>query len=203
MISVIWTLHQDSCEFFSTFEQKAMEQQFLEETRRELINGYAKKRHPFRYFTLATLNNGKPRQRTVVLRKMLPDFNLLLYTDKRSQKVADITANSAVSALFYHPKKLIQLRLEGKAQVITDKDQLKDYWTRIAETSKKDYITTLAPGTAIENPDHTTYNEDNPYFCALQIIPETIEYLRLKRPHHLRIKYVREAARWEGQFLVP
>jgi hypothetical protein len=60
-----------------------LKNQYLEEAR-ELI-GHAKG-HPFRYFVLATNENGKPRQRTVVLRKTLLDLSLVIYTDKRTQK---------------------------------------------------------------------------------------------------------------------
>ena len=180
-----------------------MELEFLEKARRELINGYAKKRHPFRYFTIATMHGDAPRQRTVVLRKLLPDFSLLVYTDKRSKKVKDIMQNPAVSALFYHPKQLLQLRVDANAKLITDKEQLQRYWQNIPENSRKDYITTVAPGTEISNPDHVSYDPDTNYFKALRLIPNTIEYLQLKRPNHLRIRFTKDVGEWTGQFLVP
>lgn len=180
-----------------------MELQFLEQSRRELVNGHTKKRHPFRYFTLGTINADKPRQRTVVLRKVLPDMSLLIYTDLRSQKVADITSNSAVSALFYHPKQLLQLHIDGQAELITDATELQNYWNNIPECSRKDYITTKPPGTDISNPDHVTYDPETNYFTAIKIIPDTIEYLQLKRPNHLRVKFTRSHNNWTGQFLTP
>ena len=36
-----------------------MKNQYLEEAIQELVNGHSKKRHPFRYFVLATNENGK------------------------------------------------------------------------------------------------------------------------------------------------
>ncbi len=180
-----------------------MELQFLEQSRRELVNGHTKKRHPFRYFTLGTINAGKPRQRTVVLRKLLPDMSLLLYTDRRSQKVADIARNPAVSALFYHPKQLLQLRIDGQAELITDATELQNYWNNIPENSRKDYITTKAPGTEIANLDLVDYDPETNYFTAIKIIPNTIEYLQLKRPNHLRVKFTKAQDNWTGQFLTP
>ncbi|MBO3116975.1 pyridoxamine 5'-phosphate oxidase family protein [Winogradskyella sp. DF17] len=180
-----------------------MEQRYLEDIKAELINGYAKKRHPFRYFTLATVHKKAPRQRTVVLRKLLPDFNLLFFTDLRSQKVEDIKNNNTVSALFYHPKKLIQVKVDGKAQFVEDKHTLKTYWNNIPEHSRKDYITASAPGTPIANPDHTSYNLEQHHFCAIHIVPTTIEYLQLKRPNHLRLKFSKQEGGWQDQFLVP
>ena len=170
---------------------------------RELVNGHSKKRHPFRYFVLATNENGKPRQRTVVLRKTLLDSSLVIYTDKRTQKIKDIQNNSEFSALFYDSKKLLQIRIEGKAELITDKQQIATYWQTVQESSKKDYTTNRAPGTSIKNPDDVGYEPKENYFCPVKLIPNTIEYLRLKRPNHLRVLFSRNDIGWSGDFLVP
>lgn len=180
-----------------------MEELFLEECRRELINGYTKKHHPFRFFSLATIHNNQPRQRTVVLRKLLPNFNILFYTDARSQKVEDLEENNSISALFYHPKKLLQIKIDGVCRLIRDSDDIEPYIAKLPESSRKDYITSLAPGSEIKNPDHVEYLNDEINFCAVQIIPKTIEILKLKRPNHIRIQYTLENEEWKGQFLVP
>ncbi|MFT4800685.1 MAG: pyridoxamine 5'-phosphate oxidase [Flavobacteriaceae bacterium] len=180
-----------------------MKNQYLEEAMRELVNGHSKKRHPFRYFVLATNENGKPRQRTVVLRKTLLDSSLVIYTDKRTQKIKDIQNNSEFSALFYDSKKLLQIRVEGKAELITDKQQIATYWQTVQESSKKDYTTNRAPGTSIKNPDDVGYESKENYFCPVKLVPNTIEYLRLKRPNHLRVLFSRTDTDWSGEFLVP
>jgi len=180
-----------------------LKNQYLEEAMRELVSGHSKKRHPFRYFVLATNENGKPRQRTVVLRKTLLDSSLVIYTDKRTQKIKDIQNNSEFSALFYDSKKLLQIRIEGKAELITDKQQIATYWQTVQESSKKDYTTNRAPGTSIKNPDDVGYEPKENYFCPVKLIPNTIEYLRLKRPNHLRVLFSRNDIGWSGDFLVP
>lgn len=180
-----------------------MKNQYLEEAIRELVNGHSKKRHPFRYFVLATNENGKPRQRTVVLRKTLLDSSLVIFTDKRTQKVKDIQNNFEFSALFYDSKKLLQLRIEGKAELITDKEQIATYWHTVQASSRKDYTTNLAPGTPIINPDDIDYKPEENYFCPVKLIPNTIEYLRLQRPNHLRILFSRIETDWSSEFLVP
>jgi pyridoxamine 5'-phosphate oxidase len=180
-----------------------LKNQYLEEAKRELINGHVKKRHPFRYFVLATNENGKPRQRTVVLRKTLLDLSLVIYTDKRTQKIKDIQNNSEFSALFYDSKKLLQIRIEGKAELITDKEQIATYWHTVQQESKKDYTTSIAPGTPINNPEELSYNTNENYFCPVKLVPHTIEYLRLNRPNHLRVLFSRIDADWSGEFLVP
>ncbi|WP_299215525.1 pyridoxamine 5'-phosphate oxidase family protein [uncultured Dokdonia sp.] len=180
-----------------------LKNQLLEEAKRELVNGHAKKRHPFRYFTLATIENGEPRQRTVVLRKTLIDSSLVFYTDKRTQKVEDLLHNASCSAIFYHPKKLLQIRVCGTAEIITNKEQIATYWHTVQEASKKDYTTNLAPGTPIKNLDAVTYNKKENHFCPVKIIPYSIEYLQLKRPNHLRVLFSRDDKDWTGAFLVP
>lgn len=180
-----------------------MKNQFLEETKRELVNGHAKKRHPFRYFTLATIENGEPRQRTVVLRNTLLDFGLVFYTDKRTQKIKDLQCNASCSALFYHPKKLLQLRVTGVAQLITDKEQIATYWHKVQKASKNDYTTSIAPGTPIKNPDVVVYTEEKNHFCPVKIIPTSVEYLRLKRPNHIRVLFSKIDTDWSSEFLVP
>lgn len=177
--------------------------QFLEEATRELINGHAKKKHPFRYFTLATIENNKPQQRTVVLRKTLTDLSLIFYTDKRTPKIAHLQQNASCSALFYHPKKLLQIRVNGTAALITNKEEIAKYWHTVQKASKKDYTTKVAPGTPIKNPDETAYTLEENYFCPVKIIPTSIEYLQLKRPNHLRILFSKTAKDWSGEFLVP
>lgn len=180
-----------------------MEQQLLDDCKGELVNGYVQRGHPFRYFTLSTISNHKPRQRTVVLRKLASDFTLLFYTDARSQKVQDITKNANVSVLFYDPKKLMQVKLEGKAKIITDVNELNSYWKAIPESSRNDYITKLPPSSNIQNPDHIVYETDQPHFAAIEIVPESIEYLQLKRPNHQRVVFTKQNEEWKGQFLVP
>ncbi len=185
-------------------ETRIMEQNILNTIKTELINGYKEKQHPFRFFTLATFNGESLRQRTVVLRNILDDFTLLFYTDARTPKVTSIQNNSTVSALFYNPNSMIQLQLVGNARLIKDEEKLTALWNEIGEHSKKDYITQLAPGSSIKNPNHVSYNIDKHHFCAVEVIANTIEYLQLKRPNHLRILYKKdESNNWLGQFLTP
>jgi len=180
-----------------------MEQEILEKVKFELINGYVKKRHPFRYFTLSTIHNNSPRQRTVVHRKLLDDFTVLFYTDKRSTKIEDLNMNNAVSALFYHPKMFLQVQISGKVEFITDEAELNNIYKNIPENSKKDYITSKNPSSEISNPDNVEYLTNKNYFVAVKIIPNFIEVLQLKRPNHIRIQYTRLDNSWNGQFLVP
>ncbi len=181
-----------------------MTEGFYQELKDELQKSLVQKKHPFRYFTLATSGpENIPRLRTVVLRKVSENLMLTFYTDKRSTKIAHIEKNNKVSLLFYHPKKLLQLQIEGVATIVDDKAKLKDSWNGIQLNSRKDYTTDRAPGSTIDNPDNISYLEGENYFCMVEINPLKIEYLKLKRPNHLRIQFSKSNDDWQGEFLVP
>ena len=181
-----------------------MTQVFFQELRDELQKSLVQKRHPFRYFTLATLGLEKmPRLRTVVLRKVSEELMLTFYTDKRSKKITHIKENNRVSLLFYHPKKLLQVKVEGVATIVQETSKLKDSWNGVQPKSRKDYTTVNSPGAEIDNPDNISYLSDENHFSMVEIIPFKIEYLKLKRPNHLRIRYSKTEDGWQGEFLVP
>jgi len=181
-----------------------MEKLIFEQLKNELVNGAVKKGHPFRYFSLATIApNNKPQLRTVVLRKVTSDLELFFYTDRRSNKVDQLLANNTIAVLFYHPKKLLQLQVTGKTIFVNDEQTLKSLWNKIPLNSRKDYTTAHAPGSLLHNPNQMDYLTNGNHFCAVKIIPEAIEYLRLGRPHHIRVSFTKKDQEWQGQFLVP
>jgi len=177
---------------------------FWDETLTEIKKGITKRGHPFRLFTLASISAlGTPSLRTVVFRHFNDNLNLVFYTDARSQKVKEIEKNADVSLLFYHPENLLQITVKGKASVITDSKVLDGYWSNIPDGNKKDYTTQTAPGTPMNNPDALEYLNENHHFCAIQIEPLSIEYLKLKRPNHIRVLFSKTKDSWESQFLAP
>ena len=176
--------------------------EILKEAKQEIKFGYLKKKHPFRYPILASIKDNSPNQRTVVLRDSTKDFELIFYTDQRSNKIDDYHKNSNTSVLFYHPKKLLQIKVSGKMKIITSGKAYDDYWSRVQGKSQKDFITEKSPGTPIKNPDEVEYLDNEHHFCVLKLVPTEIEYLQLKRPNHIRALFTEEN-NWEGKFLNP
>ena len=78
----------------------------------ELLRSNADRRHPFLYFTLATFGR-YPEARTVVNRHVNAGLSVLLFTDRRTSKVSQARESPRVTALFYHPKKKLQVRMNG------------------------------------------------------------------------------------------
>ncbi len=177
---------------------------FFQELQTELHLGVSQKGHPFRYFTFATVGLDRmARLRTVVLREVSEDLAITFYSDKRSKKITHIKENPKVSMLFYHPEKMIQLKLEGIASIITDTDLLSTYWKNIPSSAQKEYTINKPPGSTISRPETISYLKDENHFCAVTMTPFKIEYLQLQNPHHIRVRYSKEASRWNGEFLVP
>ncbi|MFH6604884.1 pyridoxamine 5'-phosphate oxidase family protein [Maribacter algicola] len=181
-----------------------MSDDFFNELKEELQKGVSSKGHPFRYGVLATLGLEKmPRQRTVVIRSVDSLLNLHFYTDMRSKKVLHIKENNRVSLLFYHPEKMLQIRIEGLATIINDENILNKHWHNVHKAGQRDYTTKAAPGSILTNPDTLEYLDDTNHFCLISVEPFKIEYLRLKRPNHVRLRYSKKGTSWESDFLVP
>ena len=181
-----------------------MLKELFTELKQELRGVVHKKKHPFKYVTLSTIDEqNSPRSRTVVLREVSESLEIIFFTDARSNKVAHLENNQNACILAYHPKKLMQLRIDGILVQINDAHELKRLFQRVSNKAIKDYTTALAPGSRIDNPDLVAYVPRNEnHFVALQFIPHTIEYLRLKRPNHLRAVF-KSVDNWKGQWLVP
>ena len=60
----------------------------------------------------------------------------------------------------------------------------------------------MGPGSEISSPGKVEYDFSKGYFTQLVFKAETIEYLQLKRPNHIRAFFTSET-NWEGTFLIP
>ncbi|GAK75754.1 pyridoxamine 5'-phosphate oxidase [Nonlabens ulvanivorans] len=177
---------------------------FFEELKAEFKSALSKRNHPFKYITLSTIDGDlKPQSRTVVLREIHDNLDCIIFTDSRTDKVKQLNDNAQACLLAYHPKKLLQLKLNGKLYPIEDPIETKRLFQKVGEKAIKDYTTIKAPGTSILNPDHVDYRERNEnHFLALKFVPDQWEALKLKRPHHLRAIFDKDND-WKGQWLVP
>lgn len=181
-----------------------MTNKIFDKIKSELIKGATKKGHYLKYFTLATLGVDKfARLRLVALRNVSEDLKLTFFTDKRSKKVLHIKENNRVSLLFYHHKKMIQLRIEGIARIKENQFEIKKNWDAIPEASRKDYISKEAPGSSLENPDSLEFLKEGDFFSIVEVEPFRIEYLRLKTSGHTKVKFEKTDKGWKSEFLVP
>lgn len=146
-------------------------------------------RHPFRYVTLATVDSSNsPNQRTVVLRDFDGGSEFTIYTDCRSDKVAQIGRNDSVSLHFYHGEKKLQLRVTGTARVVSSGEDVEGRWQESASKNPESYTSVIAPGTGIDHPEEA-YEwdlEGAPNFCIIEIRATYMEFLQLDGVKHIR-----------------
>ena len=108
----------------------------------------------FHTFSLATVNNDAPENRTVVLRgcnkkAMMLSFN----TNNSSDKINHISKHNRVSALFYDKDKKIQIRFSGDASINNGNSYCKKKWGSMSKQSRECYYQNINPGDKIDSPD--------------------------------------------------
>ncbi|MBX2873473.1 MAG: pyridoxamine 5'-phosphate oxidase family protein [Saprospiraceae bacterium] len=171
----------------------------------ELLRSNADRKHPFRLMYLSTFGE-YPEVRTVVKRKVDSELKLTFFTDSRSPKVDQLREHPKVSVLFYHPKKKLQIRLYGQAQLIDEgHGDFDRYLQSVKESpSVKDYTTIQAPGqTLSEESEAGALFGDEIHFVAIEIHPARLDVLQLGRESHQRSLFMREKDNWIQQELVP
>ncbi|ARN79179.1 hypothetical protein BST97_14960 [Nonlabens spongiae] len=154
----------------------------------EWKSSYRNRFHPNKYVALSTIDlNGFPRSRTVAVREVHDNLDVIIFTDARSAKVDQLNKTPKACILACNHKKLEQLRWDGELSVIQDEKEVKRLFQKVGQKSLKDHTTVSAPGSAIKNPDEVEYlSRKESYFMALRFKSKRLEYLKLKCPNHLR-----------------
>lgn len=162
--------------------------------------------HPFRFVNFCTLNGGQPDSRYVVLRETTEDLKLLFFSDSRSEKIAQVRTNPSISLLFYHPSERCQVKINGVATILPQKEANENFWNKIPSEAQKAYQSKWPPKTHVDTPEKGIMLESkykNDYFSVIQIFPMEVECLQLDSKGHLRIVFKRAHAKWQSSWLVP
>lgn len=150
---------------------------------------------PWKLPVLATCGRLGPRARVVVARHFSwPELHV--YSDSRAQKIDDIETDPRVSLAYYDEREKVQIRLRGKAQVITDGPTAEQLYHDLPSYSRGDYLTKDPPGSLSEEPG-TKSEASTPHFALIKIRLRELEWLQLSREGHLRACFVDpETGRW-------
>lgn len=145
--------------------------------------------------TLATVDAaGRAAVRTVVLRACTPQTReLLIHTDVRSAKFAELAAQPDCGLLVYDAALKVQLRIAARATRHAD-DALADrQWAASRPMSRAVYGSPLAPGAPVEDPqaaaatlENRTETEQRQNFAVLRLEVLRLEWLHLKAGGHRR-----------------
>ena len=139
-----------------------------------------------RWIQIATTSKDNlPRLRTVVFRGWSETHSMLIYTDKRSEKINDINNNKNVELLWLFPKSKSQYRLKGEANEIKENSK---FWDNLTEKSKASWFWPqpggkLSPKSAYDKPEKLERPET---FTVLEVNINYVELLKLERPIHKR-----------------
>ena len=169
----------------------------LQDTLDELIRGSVDKKHPFRFVTFSTVGKHNfPESRLVVFRKFdKKKKKISIYTDSRSEKMADLELNQQKCALlFWNQKKRWQIRIHAKATPVKGKEAEQIYRS-LPEAGQDAYNSELPPSTKVDsfaksNQHKENYDSEN--FVVLELEILNLEILQLKDREHIRAFYAFE-----------
>jgi pyridoxamine 5'-phosphate oxidase len=158
--------------------------------------------HPWHLVGLATVENGLPRNRTVVLRAINQHERwLCCHADVRSPKVAQIASQPEVAWLFYDPFERVQLRVTGKATLHASDAFADERWAASSLDSRRCYLAPypqgqILPGPQVNLPDDLLNGPPTldrseagrPNFCAIKGSIERFDWYDLNSAGHLRLE---------------
>ncbi|MEM9884308.1 MAG: pyridoxamine 5'-phosphate oxidase family protein [Bacteroidota bacterium] len=180
-----------------------------------LFRGAVQRRHAYHTPVLATMNASTPHARTVVLRETdTKKRRLIIYTDLRTQKVADIQVNPQASLVFWDKGKNTQIRASGTVHLHQKDEVAKKYWDKIPAKNRRDYATKQAPGSEKEGDYLPAYWQEEEldasktevhfeHFAVLIVEVNQLDFLLLKREGHSRAKFEWKEEQWKGSWVVP
>lgn len=162
-------------------------------------------RHPFRYPTVITSQNGIPSARTMVLRDVV-GYQLIFFTDIRSPKVGEIHQNPHICIHTYNSKKRTQIIIKGTASLKQDHPKMK-IWKESGKRRPNDYTSAQIPSHPLSDSDGIEFitNSFEEHFTVLFVDVNYVEILRLQNPIHQRWRWKRnvDLGNWQKTQIVP
>ena len=174
---------------------------FIDDAIKTIQRGTVDRKSPFKLPVLSSSIDNKVLQRIVVARKYNEhDHSLIIYTDHESKKYHQLKSNSSCSLLFWDPKKRLQVQVAGEAYFLEDKI---DYWNKLNENQKKDYLINPFPGTEISFADSYTFDSALHRFEVISIRFKALDILELSPGGHRRAKSILKKNGREDFWLAP
>ena len=163
----------------------------------ELQRAAVDRHHGWRTPVLATFGqDGLPQARTVVLREVRqPQAQLLIYTDARSPKVAELRTQPVATLLCWSTRLNWQLRLQLRFEVLQGDTEANAAWERVRQsTSATDYLAARAPGSPMAEAHELLL--DTPQIAVLRGEVLAMDWLELGRAGHRRARLDAQRVEW-------
>jgi hypothetical protein len=178
---------------------------------RELGRASQDRHHEWRQPVLATLCPEEgPQARTVVLREVdVSSRTLLIYTDARSPKVAQLQSDPRASLVCWSRSIGWQLRLGGRIEVRADGLDVTSRWALMRHTrSAMDYLSPRPPGTVVQESglaqvSSLTTVAPRAHFAVLRLQVERMDWLALGPGGHRRARFDVQGEALSGHWCCP
>lgn len=164
----------------------------------ELERSVTDKLHGWRTPTLATRDGASVDARTVVLREVESgEQTLIVYTDARSPKVAQLRAQPEGQLVVWCARLGWQLRLRVHADIETEGLGVSSRWARLRlKPAAQDYLSPLPPGSLIEGTVPPPLPELRNHFALLRLRVLSMDWLGLRPSGQRRAGFDAQGARW-------
>ena len=157
-----------------------------------------------KWIQLATVSDkNEPSLRTVVFRGWNKDSSMIIFTDRRSEKIKHLKYNPNAEILWFFLKAKSQYRFKGK---ITELSNNKNYWDTLSDKSKSSWFWG-SPGektnpnlqSAYESFSNIPKSEN---FVVLKFEIDSVDLLKLEQPIHKRYLWEKNK-KWEKTEINP
>jgi hypothetical protein len=163
--------------------------------------------HPWHLAVLGT--QGKrtgPNARMVVLRGITrPGYELLAFSDTRTQKVQELSGQHRGVWVFYDPIERVQVRAFTETRLHSHDAVADTYWHRLPDGHRAHYQTESPPGSELPEPGNGQILAPGGTGEFTVIIGKIVrvDWLWLRRQGHRRAEFLREGSGWRGRWTVP
>lgn len=157
----------------------------------QLAAEVAAKTGALRLAALATLAGHEPQVRHVIIRQFsFADLTLVFYCRADDAKFGEIASHEAVELVSYtrHPDR--QIRLAGRAVILTDSVQLDRFWSDVSHTGRRDFVGARA--TELTDDDRFSMTQDHgraPLFRAIEVTIRRIKVLTFEQERWIERSY--------------
>ncbi|MEL6413802.1 MAG: pyridoxamine 5'-phosphate oxidase family protein [Pseudomonadota bacterium] len=172
----------------------------------QLVRASADRKSPLRWPVLVTGSNASgPSGRVVVLRRFDPQTNrAVIFTDRRSRKVKELSDHPRAELVFFDPKRMLQIRLRGTVNLHLDGAERDSAFDRLPARSQADYSTIQAPGKPLtQTVSERDLDTSRDQFALIQIDALEYDILSLEREGHRRAKVSVSNQGLHASWLVP
>lgn len=166
-----------------------------------LEDGVADRTHVARTPTLATVQNGVPEARSVVLRACDANARTLdIHTDIGTTKITSLKQTPRAALHIWDQGQRLQIRMTADVSILTG-DAVADIWAKVPDPAREVYGTSPTPGTVI--PSALSYDKpaDQDGFAVLRCHVIKIDALHLGDDYR-RASFARMRD-WRGEWLAP